>query len=63
MTGKLSNKVKLIQFFGNVKVLWDFRGQKPLPLAVIREGFMEAKAFELGLEESIGFRLVLSLEI
>lgn len=35
-------------------------GQKPLPFAVIGGSFMEAKVFELGLEESTGFRLVMS---
>lgn len=44
-----------------MKALWGFRGgQKRLPLAVIGESVKEAKMFELGLEESAGFRLVLS---
>lgn len=62
MTVTLNNKVKLIQLFGNVSEnVTGFRGgQKPLPFAVIGESFMEAKVLELGLEESIGFRLVLS---
>lgn len=42
-------------------MLRDFRaGQKPLAFAVIGVSFTEAKVLELGLEESTGFRLVLS---
>lgn len=52
----------MIQLFGNVsESAMGFQGgQKRLPLAVIGESVKEAKMFELGLEESTGFRLVLS---